>query len=130
MIPMRQNPTHTGSAVRRIIMLSMLGIIQDLVDILRICPFQEHDLRPPTFQIGADFHELVHMLCITGSIGTPPEKLLFQKAFVAIILATDRPAFQTVRFSPLSLDLTALYGMKTSMSLNLQLKRTIDCFFY
>ena len=130
MIPVRENPADTGRTVRRIIMLGILGIVQDLIDILRIGAFQENDLRPPSLEIGTDLHELIHVLSLTGSIRTPAEKLFPEKALVTVILTSDRPAFQTVRFSPLSLDLTALYGMKTSMSLNLQLKRTIDCFFY
>lgn len=42
----------------------MLGIVQDLVDIFRICSFQEDNLRPPLFEECGDLDELVHVLGI------------------------------------------------------------------
>ena len=35
-------------------MFRVLGIVQDLIDILRIRPFQEDDLRPPLLQECGD----------------------------------------------------------------------------
>ena len=79
-------------------MLRILRIIQDLVDILRICSFQEHDLRPPFLEIGADLNELIHAFRITGSIHFPLQELLDQEPFIAVLLAFDRLTHEALRF--------------------------------
>ena len=57
-----KDPAHARRAVRRVIMLRMLVVIQDLVDILRIGSLQEHNLRPPLLEERGDLDILVHTL--------------------------------------------------------------------
>ncbi len=66
MIPVLEDPADAGGAVRGIIMLSILGIVEDLVDVLRIRSFQEDDLRPPFLQEGTDLG-FPHMLPWSGN---------------------------------------------------------------
>ena len=94
MIPLLQDPADAGGAVRGVVVLGVFGIIQDLVDILRVRSLQKDDIRPPLLQVGADLDELVHMLRVGGGVGAQAEELPAQEALVAVVLALDGLALQ------------------------------------
>ena len=70
-IPLIQSPADAGRAVRRIVVLRVFVIIQYLIDIFRIGPLQEDDLRPPFLQIRRDLDELDLRLVICRGIDIP-----------------------------------------------------------
>ena len=80
-IPVIQDSAHTRRAVWRIIVFSVLGIIQNLVYILRIRSFQEYDLRPPLLEEGRNLDELVHMLGIGRRVNIATLSLLSKSTF-------------------------------------------------
>ena len=69
--PLIENAAYTRRAVRCVIVLGILGIVQNLIDILRIGAFDEDDLRPPFLQIRRDLDELDLRLVICRGIDIP-----------------------------------------------------------
>ncbi len=77
-------------------MIRILGIIQDLVNIRRICPFNKNNMRPPFPQMGGNFDQLVFRLLITFGIMIPSLDFLHKESFVTILFTIDRGHQKTI----------------------------------
>ena len=53
-------------------MLSIFGIIQDLINITPICSFEKNNLRPPLLEVAGDLDKLILRL----RIGAGPDTIL------------------------------------------------------
>ena len=90
-------PDDAGGGVRGVVVLRVLGIVQDLVEVFLVRAFHEDDVRPPLSQKRGNFDPLVLVLRIVFAVAVPVPDFLLQEALVAVILAEHRPAHELIR---------------------------------
>ncbi len=90
--PPVQRPADAGGGIGGVVVVGVLGVVQDLVDILRIGALHEADPGPPFPEIGGNLDHLVFPLGVRLSIDVHGTDLLAEKALVAVVLAVYRSA--------------------------------------
>ena len=79
-------------------MLGILGVIEDLIDIIDIRAFHEGDTWPPLPEVGGNLDHLVFRLRVGPAEMIPGANLPDEKALVPVGLAVDRGAEEAVSF--------------------------------
>lgn len=77
-------------------MLGVLGVVQDLVDVIRVCAFHKNNVGPPLPEMGGDLDHLVFRLRIGFGIMIPLLDFPDKEALVPVGLAVDRGAEEAV----------------------------------
>ena len=79
-------------------MIRLLGVVHDLVDVVRIGAPEEDDIRPPLAQVRRDLDDLVLRLGIRLCPFPLPADFLVKEPLVAILLTVQGPALEPVGF--------------------------------
>ena len=95
--PAIQQAADAGGGVRRVVMVRLLGVVEDFVDVFRVGTPEKDDIRPPFAQVAGDLDELVLML---GIFPRPPltgKDFLFEKALITVVFAVEGIAHEAIR---------------------------------